>query len=593
MKGGGPPWQSVVVDGSSPKSTWIWTPFPEHVRVALAEVASAAREGVLALSVACGLQVIAEMMAADVDRICGPKGKHDADRAAYRHGAEARQVPLGSALVDTERPRARTTEGREVRLPTWEVYSRRDLLHEIALGRMLAGLSARRYRAGSEPVGEVEPHGASRSAISRRFRRATQAKLAELFGRDRSELRLLAVFIDGIHVGGHEIVVALGVDEQGRKHPLGLWEGTTENKATCSALIDNLIDRGLPEDRALLFVIDGGKAIRRAIASHWGELALVQRCHQHKQTNVTDHLPHAERTFVARKLRAAWSNRDPDAAERELRALARALESKHPGRAVAGRGQGLGGALRRGRRGGLLGSCRRGGHGGPAAARGRGRARASRRGQGGRLPEGRSRGAGPVASRHRRGRRPGAAGRRRQGAPVRGRLPVQQLHRAPEGVGDRGDRPQGPADVQAGSSLLRTQLLRSADVAGTIDPQLAQIYCTQMVERGANHLKALGVVASHLAERAWAVLARGTPYELRDTDGRPVSRSEAKAIIAERWTVPEEVRPRRRSKKVGKVPHQVLAGHVSRARSAVPRRPSPQAIVDAASRAVKPTRGGA
>lgn len=151
---------------------------------------------------------------------------------------------------------------------------------------------------------------------------------------------------------------------------------------------------------------------------------------------------------------------------------------------------------------------------------------------------------------------------------------------------------KGQPMSKAGPSLLRTQLLRSADTARTIDPQLAAIYFVQMVERGANHLKALCVVAAHLAERAWAVLARGTPYELRDTDGRPVSRQEAKAIIAERFTVPEEVRRRRRSKKVGKAPHQVLVGHV-RARGAVPRRPSPRDIVDAASRAVKSARGGA
>lgn len=152
---------------------------------------------------------------------------------------------------------------------------------------------------------------------------------------------------------------------------------------------------------------------------------------------------------------------------------------------------------------------------------------------------------------------------------------------------------KGQPMSKAGSSLLRTQLLRSADVARTIDPQLAQIYYVQMVERGANHLKALCVVASHLAERAWAVLARGRPYELRDTDGRPVSREEAKAIIAESWTVPEEVRRRRRSRKVGKAPHQVLSGHASRARSAVSRRPSPHLIVDARSHAVKVARGGA
>lgn len=309
--------------------------FPEQVQVALAEVAGAAREGVLALSVACGLQVVAEMMAADVEAVCGPKGKHDADRGAYRHGTEQRLVPLGGALVEARRPRARTTDGREVALPTWEAFSSRDLLDEIALGRMLAGLSARRYRAGGDPVGQVRLRGTSRSAISRRFRRATEARLAELFGKDLSELSLLAVFIDGIHVGGHLIVVALGVDEQGRKHPLGLWEGTTENAAVCRALVGSLIDRGLPEERALLFVIDGGKAIRKVIRETWGELALVQRCRQHKQANVTDHLPHAERTFIARKLRAAWSKTDAGAAERELRGLARALEAAHPGAAAS------------------------------------------------------------------------------------------------------------------------------------------------------------------------------------------------------------------------------------------------------------------
>src|SRR6266545_3885310 len=233
--------------------------FPEHVQVALAEVAGAAREGVLALSVACGFQVVAEMMAADVERICGPKGKHDGDRVAYRHGTEARQLPLGGALVKTDRPRARTTDGGEVALPTWEAFSARDLLGEIALGRMLA------------------------------------------------------VFIDGMHVGEHLIVVALGVDAAGGKHPLGLWEGTTENAAVCRSLVGSLIDRGLPEDRAMLFVTDGGKAIATVIRKTWGQLALHQRCRNHKLENITSHLPERERTFIARKVRAAWSN--PDAEE--------------------------------------------------------------------------------------------------------------------------------------------------------------------------------------------------------------------------------------------------------------------------------------
>src|SRR6266542_4888528 len=141
------------------------------------------------------------------------------------------------------------------------------------------------------------------------------------------------------------------------------------------------------------------------------------------------------------------------------------------------------------------------------------------------------------------------------------------------GESDRKGQPMS----KAGPSLLRTTLQRAADHARAQDPQLARIYFLQMVERGANHTKALCVVAARLAERAWAVMARGTPYVVRDTDGRPVAKAEAGAIIAEHWTVPEEVRRRRRHKKVGKVPHQVLVGHVSRARSAVPRRPSPPA----------------
>jgi transposase len=142
------------------------------------------------------------------------------------------------------------------------------------------------------------------------------------------------------------------------------------------------------------------------------------------------------------------------------------------------------------------------------------------------------------------------------------------------GESDRKGQPMS----KAGSSMLRSQLLRSADTARTLDPQLAAIYYTQMVERGATHTKALCVVAVHLAERVWAVMARGTPYVLRDTDGPPVTKAEARTAIAEHWTVPEEVRRRRRNKKVGKVPHQVLVGRVQvSARSATTRRPSPPA----------------
>ncbi|MGH2650114.1 MAG: IS256 family transposase [Actinomycetota bacterium] len=270
----------------------------------------------------------------EVTQVVGAKGRHDPERRANRHGHESRRLPLGGRLVRVARPRIRTTNGEEVDLKTYRVFSSRDLLREVALGRMLAGLSTRRYRAGLEPVGKAAPpQGTSRSAVSRRFVAGTAAKLAELFGRDLSGLDLLAVFIDGMTVGGHLIVVALGVDAAGRKHPLGLWEGTTENKAVCSALLSNLIDRGLPTERALLFVIDGGKGIRSAVTAVWGELALIQRCRKHKRANVTEHLPKTEQLFISRKLTKAWSNPDAAAAERELRALARALQARHPGAA--------------------------------------------------------------------------------------------------------------------------------------------------------------------------------------------------------------------------------------------------------------------
>ncbi len=308
---------------------------PEHVLVALREIASSAREGLLALSVGVGLQVVSEIFEEEVTSVVGEKGRHDLGRVANRHGHESRQVVLGGRLVKVDRPRVRSTEGAEVELRTYRAFSDRDLLTEAALGRMLAGLSSRRYRDGLEPVGDVGSSGTSRSAISRRFVRGTEAALAEIFGRDLSGIDLLACFVDGFHVGEHLIVVALGIDPAGRKHPLGLWEGTTENKATCNALIANLVERGLDTSRAVLFVIDGGRAIRSAIVAHFGELALLQRCTKHKERNVTDHLPKTERLFIARRLRKAWRNTDADQAERELRSIARSLEVRHPGAAAS------------------------------------------------------------------------------------------------------------------------------------------------------------------------------------------------------------------------------------------------------------------
>jgi transposase-like protein len=308
---------------------------PERVSIALRELAGAAKEGLLAFSVGIGLAVLDELFEAEVTRLAGPKGKHDPDRRVYRHGHEPRQVTLGGRRVPVNKPRVRSVEEEEIELRTFRTFATRDLLNEAALGRMLAGLSTRRYSAGLEPVGQVEARATSKSAISHRFIQGTEQKLAELFGRDLSQLDLVAMFIDGVEIAEHCVVVALGVDADGRKHPLGLWEGTTENKTVCNALLGNLIERGLHVEQPRLFVIDGGKAIRAAVMSTFGTYAVIHRCREHKRRNVLEHLPQTERMFVSRKLNKAWSEPDARRAEAQLRALAKHLETKHPGAAAS------------------------------------------------------------------------------------------------------------------------------------------------------------------------------------------------------------------------------------------------------------------
>ncbi len=309
---------------------------PEQVTLSLVDLARSAKEHLLSLSVALGLATLRELFASELDRVVGPKGQHRADRTAYRHGTEHRSVTLGGRLVEVERPRARGRDGTELPLATYAAVADRDLLTEAALARMLAGISTRQYERGLEPIGaDVASRGVGRSAVSRRFIVGTQAKLDQLRSRDLAGLGLLAVFIDGIQIADHTVVVALGVDERAEKHVLGLEEGTTENAAVCQRLLGGLIERGLPTDRALLFVIDGGKAIRKAIRDTYGALAPVQRCVLHKRRNVTDHLPEGLRPLIGRKLDQAWRMDDPDEAERSLRRLASSLEAAHPGAATS------------------------------------------------------------------------------------------------------------------------------------------------------------------------------------------------------------------------------------------------------------------
>lgn len=283
------------------------------------------------------MQVMRALLEEDVTTIVGPKGKHNLERTAVRHGSEAGSVALGGRRVAVQRPRVRTADGtQEVAVPAYDFFAGRDQLSTMALERMLAGLSTRRYAAGLEPVGSgVTEHasGTSRSAVSRRFVERTRHALDELMNRSLAELDILVLLLDGIHVADHLCVVALAIDGDGHKHPVGLVQGATENGAVVTRLLEDLVGRGLDSSRGLLVVIDGGKALRAAVTKVFGARALVQRCQEHKVRNV--HLRKEQQGFTGRKLRAAYGLSDAAAAERELQALARHLDGIHPGAAAS------------------------------------------------------------------------------------------------------------------------------------------------------------------------------------------------------------------------------------------------------------------
>jgi len=312
---------------------------PVRVQEALGELAGAAQEGLMALSVGVGLGVLAELMAEEVEQVVGPKGKHDPERSAHRHGHEAGEVTLGGRRVGVERPRVRSAEGSgEVGLETYAHFADRDPLSRVVMERMLAGTSTRRYPRTQEPVGsEVEAHArsTSKSAISRTFVERTRVALEQLMARRLDDVRLAVLMLDGVELKGRTNVVALGITTDGVKLPLGLWEGSTENAAVATALLSDLVDRGLDVEQGVLCVLDGAKALRKAVRDVLGLDTPVQRCVRHKERNVAEHLPERDRPQVKRRLRRAWARDDHAKALDELRVLAAELDRSHPGAAAS------------------------------------------------------------------------------------------------------------------------------------------------------------------------------------------------------------------------------------------------------------------
>ncbi|MBM3526429.1 MAG: IS256 family transposase [Alphaproteobacteria bacterium] len=310
---------------------------PPRVAEALGELVSSAKEGLLALSVGVGLGVLCELMEEEVEGVVGPKGRHDPGRVAVRHGHDAGEVTLGGRRVRVEKPRVRSADGRrEVRLETYEHFAGRDPLSRLMVEQMLAGVSTRRVARTREPVGssvDAQARSVSRSSVSRAFVERTQAELEGLMSRRLDDVRLAVVMLDGVELKAHTNVVALGITTQGVKMPLGLWEGSTENAALATSLLSDLVHRGLDPEQGILFVIDGSKALRKAVRDVFGAQAPVQRCQRHKERNVLEHLPERDRALVKRRLRQAWARDDHRAALADLAQLARELDRSHPGAA--------------------------------------------------------------------------------------------------------------------------------------------------------------------------------------------------------------------------------------------------------------------
>jgi putative transposase len=284
------------------------------------------------------LQVMAVLMQADVTALAGPKGRHDATRTAVRHGRERGSVTLGGRRVPITRPRVRAADGAgELPVASYELFSSTEILGRMAMEKMLAGLSSRRYPVGLEPVGErvVETASAtSKSAVSRKFVAMTETALAELLSRDLTGLDLVAVMIDGVHFAESCCVVALGVGIDGVKHPLALVEGSTENATLVTELLVGLRERGLDVTRPMFVGIDGSKALRKAVVDVL-DRPVIQRCQLHKIRNVKDHLPQRLRSGVGRKMTDAYHAGSALEAEAALLALATELDRTHPGAAAS------------------------------------------------------------------------------------------------------------------------------------------------------------------------------------------------------------------------------------------------------------------
>lgn len=321
-----------------PTERQIPTPKNETIRKdglggngAMGDLLRGAEDGLLALALRLGLQTLQEMLIAEVDALVGPKGQHNPSRTAVRHGLEDGYVYLGERKVPVSHPRVRTTGGDEVPLATYQAFQDPAMASQAVMERMLFGLAGRQ-QIHADPALNValgaNPPG--KSTISRRFIRATRQALDTFLTRRLDDRTWVVLMIDGIHVGGHVAVAALGIDADGGKQILGLAEGATENSAVVTSLVTDLVERGFAIPHGALAVIDGAKALAKALRDVFGAAITIQRCIVHKQRNVLDHIADSDQARIRQRLRKAYQEPTAAAALAALQALATDLEHPYP-----------------------------------------------------------------------------------------------------------------------------------------------------------------------------------------------------------------------------------------------------------------------
>jgi transposase-like protein len=282
-----------------------------------------------------GIEAFQDLLEEEAADLCGERHQRHEDRQGRRWGKARSPVAFHGGRIDIER--VRTPDGQqELELPSFGAGQREDWLGRWAMNQMLINVSTRRFRRSVRlPDGDVtsiKGDGTSKSAVSRKFVALSSAKLKDWLASDLSSLDLLAIQIDGLHVQEDLILVAaVGIDAMGEKHPLGLVEGATENAATVQALLDNLVERGLDPAVVRLFIIDGAKALSKAIRRTFGRNTPIQRCQVHKARNIAERLPKEAHATVRKALRQAWEMEDAARAEQLIRNLARRLDKEWPG----------------------------------------------------------------------------------------------------------------------------------------------------------------------------------------------------------------------------------------------------------------------